>query len=172
MGFFDSIKSFATKAVDTVKQVAPKVIDFGKKVLDGPVGDFASNIPGVKKYVDKGKELLGAADGWVNGKGDGGKAIAKGLTADETSPLGPSGSWMSNQGLATLAGLFGMTDSTQQVSDLVSGFTCNHENDSSPESQGDQFNLQQIVALNVARLLLQSIGLNAVPQGNPAQASV
>jgi hypothetical protein len=150
MSLFGSIGKIFNKVADFAK----KAVSFGNSLLNGPLGQFASLIPGVGQYVQAAKKALAIADGFLNG--DGAKDIAQNLANKKDSPLSQPGSLLSTQGIGTVAGLFGQTQNSDQISDLVEGFTGTRRNESTPAAKGDCFNIEQLAASQLARVFNSS----------------
>ncbi|HEX5754601.1 MAG TPA: hypothetical protein VFZ09_50925 [Archangium sp.] len=148
MGFIKSIG----KAFKGITDFAKKAVGFASKILNGPLGQIASFIPGVGPFIAGARKIVGIADGVLNGGGL--KGIIGGLVGNLGGGLlGKAGSLLSKTGLGAAIGLGSQTNSTGGVLDLVKGFMSSRKGDTSPLAQGDKYNLGQFAAFQVANLL-------------------
>lgn len=148
MGFIKGIGKVFKKIGDFAK----KAVGFASKILNGPLGQIASFIPGVGPFIAGASKIVGVANSVLNGGGL--KGIVSGLVGNLGSGLlGKAGSLLSKTGLGSIIGLGSQTNSTGGVLDLVKGLMSSRKSDQSAAAQGDKYNLTQFAAFKVADLL-------------------
>jgi hypothetical protein len=147
MGFIKSIG----KAFSKIGDFAKKAVGFASKILNGPLGQIASFIPGIGPFVAAARKVVGIADGVLNGGGL--KGIIGGLVGNLGGGLlGQAGSLLSKTGLGSVIGMGSQLNSSGGVLDLVSGLMGSRKGDQSPAAQGDKYNLGQFAAFQLSNL--------------------
>ncbi|WP_224361785.1 hypothetical protein [Hyalangium versicolor] len=148
MGFIKSIG----KAFKKIGDIAKKAVGFASKILNGPLGQIASFIPGVGPFIAGAAKVVGVANSVLNGGGL--KGIVSGLVGNLGGGLlGKAGTLLSKTGLGSALGLGSQLNSSGGVLDLVKGFMGSRKGDDSAAAQGDKYNLTQFAASKVASLL-------------------
>lgn len=148
MGFIKSIG----KAFSKIGDFAKKAVGFASKILNGPLGQIASFIPGVGPFIAGAAKIVGMADSVLNGGGL--KGIIGGLVGNLGGGLlGQAGSLLSKTGLGSVIGMGSQLTSSGGIMDLVSGLMGSRKGNESPAAQGDKYNLGQFAAFQLANLI-------------------
>lgn len=139
-----------------IGKIFKKVVGFANKILQGPLGQIASFIPGIGPFVKGAQMVVGAADGLLNGKGFSGvlSGLMSGLGGG-AGFLGKAGSLLSKVGLGSVGGLLGKVvgGNSGTVLDMVSQLMAPRQGNTSPAAQGDKYNLSQLAASTLAQML-------------------
>jgi hypothetical protein len=147
MGFLKGIG----KAFKSIGNFAKKAVGFASKILNGPLGQIASFIPGVGPFIAGARKIVGIADSVLNGGGL--KGIIGGLVGNLGGGLlGKAGSLLSKTGLGSVIGMGSQLKTSGGIADLVKGLMSSRKADASPAAQGDKYNLAQFAAFQLANL--------------------
>jgi len=137
------------KAFKSIGNFAKKAVGFASKILNGPLGQIASFIPGVGPFVAGARKIVGMADGLLNGGGL--KGIIGGLVGNLGGGLlGKAGSLLSKTGLGSVIGLGSQVQNSGGLLDIAKGLMSSRKADTSPAAQGDKYNLTQFLAYQLA----------------------
>ncbi len=154
MGFLKGIGKIFKKVGDFAK----KAVGFASKILNGPIGQIASMIPGIGAFVKGAQMVTGIADGVLNKKGGIG-AVLKGLAGPLLGKLGgAAGGLLNKVGLGSVGDLLGKATKaggSGGLLDAVKSFVGGGQLKGATDmlSQGSKFNLQQLVTSNLAKIL-------------------
>jgi len=140
------------KAFSKIGDFAKKAVGFANKILNGPLGQIASFIPGVGPFIAGARKIVGIADGVLNGGGL--KGIVGGLVGNLGGGLlGQAGSLLSKTGLGSVIGMGSKLTSSGGIADLIGGLMGPRQGNNSPAAQGDKYNLGQFAAFAFSNLL-------------------
>jgi hypothetical protein len=146
MGFIKGIG----KVFKGITSFAKKAVGFASKLLNGPLGQIASFIPGVGPFIAGARKIVGMADGVLNGGGL--KGIIGGLVGKLGGGLlGKAGSLLSKTGLGSLVGLTSQVKSSGGLLDIAKALMSSRKGDASPMAKGDTYNIAQLLAFQAAQ---------------------
>jgi hypothetical protein len=154
MGLFKGIAKAVGGAFKAVGNIAKKVVSFGAKIMNGPIGTILSFIPITAPFARAASLALNVANGALNGGGL--KGIVGGLVqglGGFTGVLGKAGSLLSQTGLSTVGNLLTKASSSG-IGDIIGGLMqpADRAKQSTPVAQAETFNLQQLSAFRFAEL--------------------
>jgi hypothetical protein len=148
MGLLKAIGNAFKGAVDFAKGA----VGFANKLLNGPLGQIASFIPGVGPFIAGARKVVGIADSVLNGGGA--KGIIGGLVGNLGGGLlGQAGSLLSKTGLGSVIGMGSQLNSSGGLADFIGGLMGPRQGNQSAAADGDRYNLGQFAAFQLANLL-------------------